>query len=163
MKLPWLAFAVCMALSPAACHAANSCPWVNDATAFGALSADASPAAEQSQVTASTCIFTYREQSESLELRITVEQKEDAAQAFSMKKAQCGSDMKSLPSLGNEAILCAANEADHICAEQIIGRVRDQIFTVILTANVEGGQATPREAFKQSVRTIAEQVSGNLF
>ena len=47
--------------------------------------------------------------------------------------------------------------------EQVIGIVRDQIFTVTVTTSAKEDPAMPREALKEKSRNISEQVAGALF
>jgi hypothetical protein len=51
----------------------------------------------------------------------------------------------------------------HIYGEQVIGRVRDQIFTVTITTSARRDPSMPREALEEKTRNIAEQVAGALF
>lgn len=58
-----------------------------------------------------------------------------------------------LNAIGNEAVACATHGR-----EQVVGRVRDQLFTIRLTM-----KGFNEEAISEKGRLVAEQVSGNLF
>ncbi len=47
--------------------------------------------------------------------------------------------------------------------EQVIGLVRDQVFTVTITTSARNDPSMPREALEEKTRNIAEQVAGALF
>ena len=70
-------------------------------------------------------------------------------------KARCGAGATALRAIGNEA--CAVEIKGQTYGQEVIGRVRDQIFTVTLTTTV------PKDALQEKARNIAEQVAGALF
>ena len=47
--------------------------------------------------------------------------------------------------------------------EQVIGRVRDQVFTVTITTSARNDPSMSRDALREKTRNIAEQVAGALF
>jgi hypothetical protein len=71
--------------------------------------------------------------------------------------------MAPLQSIGNEAVTCAADTKGHTYGEQVIGRVRDQIFTVTVTTSAKQDPSMSREALQEKSRNKAEQVAGALF
>lgn len=154
-------FIACTIMS-ATCHAESLCPWINKATALGTLgtSEEAAPA-NLSEITNTTCGFTYRYGDVTRELRITVEQANDWARVLDGYKSRCGHDMSPLRAMGNEAVMCAANQKGQ--GELIVGRVRDNIFTISLSTSSTHDSSMSREALIQKITLVAEQVSGNLF
>jgi hypothetical protein len=157
-----LALALCFFLTSAACYAAAPCPWINAATAFGALGASSDAAGASSVNASSSCTFTYRMPNGLRELRVTVEQSSDAPHSFVSRKAACSSGGRPLTAIGNEAIACAANSDRNSYGEQIIARVRDQVFTVTMTVDTPKTGATVKD-LQQRVEMLAELISGNLF
>jgi hypothetical protein len=146
----------------ATCRAENICPWLNAATAFGALEGSTgSPATRTSEITATTCTFTYREGNVLRELRIDVDKKDDAAQEFTTLKGRCHSDMTPLRAIGNEAVMCVVKGKDHMRGEEVLGRVRDNVFKV--SVSVRGNKSKPEKAIEETARSVAEEVAGNLF
>jgi hypothetical protein len=72
-------------------------------------------------------------------------------------KAHCSGDATHLQAIGNEAVMCAADTKAQAHGEQVIGRVRDQVFTVTITTSARN------DALEEKTRNIAEQVAGALF
>ncbi len=58
---------------------------------------------------------------------------------------------------------CAANIKGQTDGEQVIGRVRDQFFTVTITTSARNDPSMSRDELKEKTRNIAEQVAGALF
>ncbi len=96
-------------------------------------------------------------------LRITVEKVKDPGRGLAAYTTQCRGAAAPLRAIGNEAVMCAADTKGHTHGEQVIGRVRDQIFTVTVTTSARQDPSMPREALKEKTRNIAEQVAGALF
>ncbi len=105
----------------------------------------------------------YHDANASRELRITVEEVKDPQQAMTAYRTRCGSGPTPLRAIGNEAVTCAADTKGKTYGQQVIGRVRDQIFTVTLTTSAKNDPFMPREALEEKARNIAEQVAGALF
>lgn len=116
-----------------------------------------------SEGSSAACSFDYHDATASRELRITVEQVKDPNQAMAAYKARCSGGTSPLQAIGNEAATCAADTKGHTYGEQVIGRVRDQIFTVMITTSAQDDPSMPREALEEKTRNIAEQVAGALF
>lgn len=141
-----------------------TCPWLNLATASGVLRSSASsPMAVLTGLSATVCDFTYQDPVASRTLKITVEQAKDPDQTFIAYRKQCGVTATALRAVGNEAWMCEADARGQIYGEQVIGRVRDNIFTVLLSTSLRDDPSIPRETLEEKVRTIAEQVAGSLF
>ncbi len=109
------------------------------------------------------CNFTYHDATASRELRITVEEVKDAQQAMTAYQARCGSRVTPLRAIGNEAVTCAVDSKGKSYGQQVIGVVRDQIFTVTVTTNAKKDPVMPREVLEEKSRNISEQVAGALF
>ena len=69
--------------------------------------------------------------------------------------------MNQLRATGNEAVMCAANQKGQ--AEQVFGRVRDNVFTISVRTSARNDLSMSHEALVQKAGLVAEQVSGNLF
>lgn len=126
------------------CCAEHTCTWLNEATASGVLESAARVAS-----TKSNCEFSAKNGT----LRIEVIATPDAAKRFTALKAKCQSRAMPLNAIGNEAVACATHGR-----EQVVGRVRDQLFTIRLTM-----KGFNEEAISEKGRLVAEQVSDNLF
>jgi hypothetical protein len=160
----YLALLVILAPWPAICQMNTGCPWLNVATATGVLrSAESGPTASLTQGGKPACDFTYRDATASRELKITVEQVKDAQQAMTAYQSRCASSATPLRGIGNEAVTCAVDSQGKSHGQQVIGVVRDQIFTVTVITSAKNDPAMPREALEEKSRNISEQVAGALF
>ena len=148
----------------ALCQANVGCPWLNVATASGVLrSSEDGTMATLSQGSKGACTFLYHDATASRELRITMEEVQDPKQSMTSYKARCSGEASPLRAIGNEAVMCAADIKGQAEAEQVIGRVRDQMFTVALTTSVRNDPSMSGDVLKEKTRNIAEQVAGALF
>jgi hypothetical protein len=138
-----LSIAVCLPTM-----AADQCPWLNAATAAGVLGG-----AVRQAVTPASCEFVRQEGGSHLTLRIEVE----AARA---SHAECGTGATPLKAIGNEAQACSYAGAEGQPAEQVVGRVRDQVFLVRIRAN---DPSVPAKTLREKAVQIARQVAGSLF
>jgi hypothetical protein len=164
MRYPALAIFALLASGPAICQVNTGCPWLNVATASGVLrSSESGPMATLSQGSAAACSFDYHDATASRELRITVDQVKDPGRGLAAYTTQCSGATAPLQAIGNEAVACAVDTKGHTYGEQVIGRVRDQIFTVTMTTNTQNDPSMPREALEEKTRNISEQVAGALF
>jgi hypothetical protein len=162
MKLLVSAFIVGVFLSASICRAENLCPWINKATAFGVLGGSEEAAtASVSEISNTACSFVYRDEDITRELRVTVEQAKDPEQTFTTYKARCGADASPLRAIGNEAVMCAADQKGR--GEMVISRVRDNVFTIKVSTSSPSDPSMPHDALVQKAGLVAEQVSGNLF
>jgi hypothetical protein len=166
MRYLGLAIFVLLAPRAAICQVNTGCPWLNVATASGVLRSSASsPMATLALGSRAACNFAYHDATASRELRITVvEEVKDPPEAMAASgRTRCGSGAKPLQAIGNEAVTCAADTKGQTYGQQIIGRVRDQIFTVTVTTSAQNDPFLPGEALEQKLRNVAEQVAGALF
>ena len=146
------------------CHAANNCPGINVATASGLLGGDATGSFSQvSPTQPAVCTFVQTSEGGTRTLRIAVEQTPDFLARLDSEYKSCGMDPAPLSSIGNEARICNADAPKKLVAERVVGRVRDQVFTITISSTVKRDFTQNREALKARVSTAAEQISGNLF
>jgi hypothetical protein len=155
---------VCLMSVPSLCRAANNCAWINEATASGLLGGDAvgvvtGAAGEQP----ATCTFTQLGGEGTRTLRVTVEIAADAHVRFGEIAQICGVKGIPLTAIGNEALVCAADESKRRISERVVGRVRDQVFTITISTTLKNDPILTRDALKDRMYTAAEQVAGNLF
>jgi hypothetical protein len=149
---------------PGICHAANSCPWINETTASGVLGGDAIGSfSEASSSQPAVCTFVQTVAGGTRTLRIAVEQTPDFLARLESEYKVCGTDPAPLPAIGNEARICNADDGKKVFAERVVGRVRDQVFTITIGSTLKRDSILTREALRTRVSTAAEQVSGNLF
>jgi hypothetical protein len=159
--LSLLSLALCM---PRSSQAKENCPWLNEATADGALQGPVTSTVTHpnNNKDDATCEFTRRDGSIASVLRIEVETIGSAPAAFAAYVIRCGQNSVPLKAIGNEAVACSADDRNKKgwISEQVVGRVRDRAFTVRISANA----ASPdRSVLREATRKIAEQVAGFLF
>jgi hypothetical protein len=141
-----------------------TCPWLNVATASEVLRSSAnSPMAILTDLSATACDFTYQDPVASRTLKITVEQAKNPDQDLIAYRTQCGTNATALHAIGNEAWMCGPDAKGQMYGEQVIGRVRDNIFTVLLSTSLRNDPSMSREMLAEKARTVAEQVAGSLF
>jgi hypothetical protein len=164
MRYLTLVLFVLVAPRPALCQANAGCPWLNVATASGVLrSSEDGSMAKLAKGSKEACTFVYHGRTASRELRITTEEVQDPSQAMASYKARCSGKASPLQAIGNEAVMCAADIKGQANGEQVIGRVRDQVFTVAITTSARSDPSMSHDELKEKTRNIAEQVAGALF
>lgn len=163
-SLGLLAAALLLAFFAPRAHAENSCPWLNEATASGFLGGAAvgayTPAAENQPA---TCIFIRVENGVTRELQITVEIVSASPHMRVAALASSCMDPAPLTAIGNEATRCMAHVKGAARAERIVGRVRDQVFTITLSTSQRDDSELTDDVMRTRIGTAAEQISGNLF
>ena len=159
-----LASLVLLLRLPATSQTKAACPWLNEATALGILGGSVgSPMTGVPLVSSTACNFTYRDGKALRMLRITVAEAKNPNQTMSGYKLQCGSRATPLRGIGNEAVLCSGDARLHAYSEQVIGRVRNQVFTVTVSTSMRNDPSMGREALQEKAENVAEEVAGNLF
>jgi hypothetical protein len=150
---------------PTVCRAANNCPWINEATASGILGADSVGAFTDPGTAASQAVCEFTQQGDGFRrtLRITVELAPKPHDRLVAVEQVCGPDASPLRAIGNEAQVCAANDRKSGMGQRVLGRVRDQVFTITISTTLKDDPILTNEALKGRIVTAAEQVSGNLF
>lgn len=151
--------------APAATLAANNCPWMNEATASGLLGGNAVGAYNAStENRPAVCTFTQSDGDVTRVLRITVDVvKEDPHAQLMKSEAACGPSATPLKAIGNEAVACVVDAPTEGRSARAIGRVRDQVFEILMTTTGNDDQILKSDALRIRINTAAEQVSGNLF
>ena len=155
---------VCLSM-PTLALAANNCPWMNEATASALLGGQSmgaySPAGTNQPA---VCTFTQSAADVTRTLKITVASaQEDPHARFIQSGSSCQSDAAPLKAIGNEAITCALNDGGKSHGARAVGRVRDQIFEILITTTRIDDPILTRDALKIRMNTAAEQTAGNLF
>jgi hypothetical protein len=154
---------LCLLGMPATAHAANDCPWLNEATASGLLGGNATGAFTAADGQPSVCIFTNRESGVTRILQVTVEIAAEPHTLLTTAARACGADIAPIGAIGNEAMMCSVSEHKGEFGERVVGRVRDQVFTIVLSSTLKEDPILTRDALKIRGYTAAEQVAGNLF
>lgn len=162
----WASIALCaLSLLPAACSAQSPCPWLNNATATGVLGGPVTVEAKSTPAGAGICVFQYKDKVESNTLRIAVikaSKPEDAGKEMAPYESKCTAAGLSLKGVGNEALICVSN-VHKSNGELVVGRVRDQIFTVSISDGSGNDPAFTQEALEDKAQEIARMVAGILF
>ena len=162
LRFAWLFFA--LLAMPALGHAKNNCPWMNEATATGLLGGEAVgefTAAANGQP--AVCVFSEKDAAAARTLRISVMAEADGAAGLKAAEQTCGTEAAPIQAIGNEAMICSADDRKGPLAERVVGRVRDQVFTITMGSSIKGDLLFTRAVLKTKIYTAAEQVSGNLF
>jgi len=135
-------------------QAAETCPWLNAATAGGLLGAavTATVVHENANRDDATCVFT----SAHSELRIAVETMDPPHSEYLKQAEQCGAETMPLKAIGNEAVVCSPNPH----TARVVGRVRNRIFTILVTTTDSSARS---DLLREKAQAAAEQVAGILF
>lgn len=145
-------------------HAANSCPWISEATASSLLGGDATGVyVAATERKPAICTFTQQTAQGSRSLEITVQVTGDPQARLAQAEEKCGTDPAPLHAIGNEAIFCTGEGMPGQVSEHAVGRVRDQIFSIIVATSVKDDAVLTRDALKARLYKASEQVAGNLF
>lgn len=156
-------FALVLFVSSSVAHAANNCPWLNEATASDFLGGNA-VGTYISTTSPASCSFVQQTAKGTRSLVITVEVAPKPHERLMAVTRRCGADRQAVTGIGNEALRCMVkshHRGAHL--ERIVGRVRDQIFFVTLSTTVKQDPALTPEELAMRIYSAAEQVSGNLF
>jgi hypothetical protein len=147
------------------CSAQSTCPWLNAATASGVLGGSATTEVNNTGVSTGVCIFRFQDEAQNNTLRISVikaERPENAGKEMMPYESKCTASGMPLKGVGNEAILCASDTAKW-SGELVVGRVRDNIFTVAINAGSGDNPAATKDDLVDRAQEIAKQVAGILF
>lgn len=154
---------ILFAALPAIGHDAQTCPWINAATAGWILEGVVTTEVVHPSQNSSdaTCEFVRQPLPSLYALRIEVETSAAAAAQVSSFAAKCATSATELkPPLGNGAFACSKDGKHGQRIEEIAGRVRDRVFTVRITTT---DPAATRSALFEKACNVAEQVAGILF
>lgn len=130
--------------------AEESCPWLNAATAGGALTAAVTTAVTHETANRDDAVCTFT--GERSRLRIEVRTMDTPRTELASRAAQCSENPEALRAIGNEAVVCGSKGS-----AQLVGRVRNRLFVVVVTAD------DPSARLREKARAVAESVAGNLF
>lgn len=157
-----LAMALVGAALPA--RAANTCPWMNEATASGLLGAEATGSftAAAAQQPAS-CVFTENSPGITRTLTITMEINQDWSGRMRDLLRECHDAPDAMRAIGNEAQTCVVMRPRGAHAELVVGRVRDQVFSIAIGTTVKNDPVLRPDELQNRIAVAAEQVAGNLF
>lgn len=144
--------------APVLCRAQEVCPWLNAATAGGVLEGLVTVKVARTGGGVA-CDFARQKTSLVFSLRIEVAAMRAPQADFGAYKQRCGNDIRIFKAVGNEAIACTLAEADGQLAEQVVGRVRNQAFVILLSTN----DSAMHSSMRDKIRRVAEQIAGNLF
>jgi hypothetical protein len=151
---------------PSVSKAKESCPWINEATASGALDGSVTETVTHPEMSkdadVATCVFLHQSGSTGIELRIEVGTLGGGPGAYAAYATRCGPDGVPLRAIGNEATICSYEDKKKKkwVSEQVVGRVRGHVFTVRVSSNAASAE---RDILREKARKIAEQVAGFLF
>ena len=147
-----------------AARAANNCPWLNEATAAGILDGDTTGQYVPPEPgKPASCTFTQTASGETHQLVIVVEIAASPHDRMMTLMRTCGSQSEPLAAIGNEAVRCAAVTRGKPHGELVIGRVRDQVFTIAITTTATQDPLLEPHELAMRSQTAAEEISGNLF
>jgi hypothetical protein len=152
---------VCVLLLPSFGRAKAYCPWLNEATAAGVVNGPVTMEVKSAGGRGGSCIFRLTADPSAYGLWIVVE-KVDTTSGMMTHGAQCASAAVPLKGIGNEAAMCEVKMGSSY-VEQVVGRVRDQMFVVTLGVPMSPDPSANEEMLKQRVARVSEQVAGSLF
>lgn len=156
--------AACLLGFSVAAHAGNNCPWINEATVSGLLEGNAIGDFNQGSANGpATCTFVSKTPGASRTLSIHVETTPNAATRLSSMAKVCGQPVEAIAAIGNEAFICAMEHNKEAVVQSVIGRVRDQVFTVSISTSGKDESVVWMADLRTRLAIAAEQVSGNLF
>ena len=147
--------------TPAMCKASENCPWLNAATAAGALNGAVTFTVTRSgeDKPDASCEFVHQDGYVLTSLQIEVQTMKDPSREFAAYWAKCGQHATPLRAIGNEAQVCSLRKKNQY-SEQVVSRVRERAFLVRVSSN----GSTPEPALlRDKTQKIAEQVAGFLF
>ena len=165
-RLLWIAIASMLPMIAVCAQAENKCPWLNEATAsdlIGGGNAVGSyvPAAAGK---AAVCNFTERTGEAVRTLQIAVNVANDPHGKFLANvQRDCRATSDSLKAIGNEAVTCSILRQQTVIGERVLGRVRDQLFSITLSTTMKHDPVLTPAILKMDISVAAEQVAGNLF
>jgi hypothetical protein len=160
----WIAAGV-FSLMCVPCGAQSTCPWLNAATASGVLGGSATTEVNSTVASTGVCVFRFQDEAQNNTLRISVikaERPENAGKEMMPYESKCTASGLPLKGVGNETILCASDSAKS-SGELVVGRVRDNIFTVVINDATVDNPAATKDDLEDKAEEIAKQVAGILF
>jgi len=163
-RLTSVAALFCLFILPALAWAENKCSWMNEATASGILGGEATGMVTAGGAERATaCEFKQLGTGFMRTLSVTVEVTPDAHARLQTIARSCGGDAALMKAIGNEALFCPILDHKDGRGEFLVGRVRDQVFTIAIKTTHKNDPILTREMLVVRIYTSAEQVAGNLF
>jgi hypothetical protein len=150
-------------LLPAVARAQARCPWINEATARGALGGPVIVAVNVSDEGAGECTFSRKQQNATLQLRISVTIMSDVQKQFPAFLKECPAKNVPLQAIGNQAVTCSVRSKEHYFEERVVARVRNQAFVVSVSSTASNTPPMNKSMRREKANLIAELVAGNLF
>ena len=145
-------------------RAANNCPWLTEATAGGFLGGTAvGTFTDAAAGKPAVCSFEEKDPDGMRTLIITVEVNPDAKMKLDTMMHDCGASGQLLQAIGNAAAVCAIDPKRKTMCERVVGRVRDQIFTITIASTLKDDMVLNHDTMMTKIYTASEQVAGNLF
>ena len=139
---------------PIVTSASSKCPWLTQGSATALLGGEVAVETEISSDISGSCHFTRRQNATSYELSIYLT-------PHGLSSCPIGS--VKLSGVGTDAVECAASRSAVAIYNQVDGQVRDLHFTVVYETKGMRLSHEHRDAQRDGLRRIAEQVAGNLF
>jgi hypothetical protein len=144
--------------------AANTCPWMNEATASGLLGAEATGTFSGAVASVpASCMFTEISPRGIRALAISVEIDTDGSSRVRALLRDCHDAPETLRAIGNEALSCMVMRPHRVHAAFVAGRVRDHVFSISISTTVKNDPVLTPAMLKTKVEIAADQVAGNLF
>jgi hypothetical protein len=109
------------------------------------------------------CDFSRRVDSSVYKLSIAVQTMRDPEKDFASFLALCSGSTMPLRGIGNEAVQCIWKDNSHADDEQIIARVRDRAFVLVLHRDATAMAGASKDGLRDDTRNVAEQIAGSLF
>lgn len=156
----WLLMLV-VGMIPVVGTAQTSCPWLNNATAAGALGGPVFLKMQKTGGNGSVCLFQHQQGNATYDLKIVVHDVKTISDEMTADESRCQMRAISLKGIGDEATLCTT-DSKYLHGGLVIGRVRNKTFIVSVGSSLRMDRATS-EMFQLKTRNIAEQVAGSLF
>jgi hypothetical protein len=150
------------------CRAEN-CPWLNAATAGGALGGTVTTNLVHTSREDITCEFKLIGNKDAASLTIDVQTMALPPRDFPAFLKTCKTPTTPLRGIGNEAIECSSlhrqGSQPDVATEIIVARVRERAFVLKWTfpAASDSIREVPREELQDKIRNLAEQIAGSLF
>lgn len=144
--------------------AANTCPWMNEATASGLLGAQATGTFTPAAATEpASCVFQESGPGAMRTLTITVETSADGPGRIRGLLRQCHGTPGAMRAIGNEAEECETIRPHKLRGELAVGRVREQVFSIAISTTMKNDPVLTPQELENRIATAAEQVAGNLY
>ncbi len=144
-------------------RASDGCPWLNAATASWLLGGEVRLTVSSPNPHGDvTCEFSSGQAPGLSSLQIAVHTMETPSQDFRSLLSQCDWPQRPVKALGTDAAQCVMKQSAHLDEEEIIARVRERAFVVVVR-RAGTSAAVPRDGLRDDTRNVAEQVAASLF